>query len=74
MYERKTMQLLVNISDNKADFILELLNSFHYVKTKKISESKYKLLEDISAAVQEVKLSKKSNIKPKLLEDFLNEL
>ena len=74
MFERKIMQLLVNIADNKADFILELLNSFHYVETKAISKSKYKLLEDISTAVQEVELSKKSNKKPKKLEDFLNEL
>jgi hypothetical protein len=34
------MKVLVDVNDNKADFILELLNNFPFAKAKPISQAK----------------------------------
>jgi hypothetical protein len=39
------MKVLVDVNDNKGDFILELLNNFSFAKAKSISPAKAQLLE-----------------------------
>jgi hypothetical protein len=68
------MKLLLDIKDNKADFILELLSSFSYVKTKPLTDSKAQLMSEIREAVDEMKLIKAGKKTARNAEDFLNEL
>jgi hypothetical protein len=68
------MKVLVDIRDNKAAFIMELLNNFSFVKAKPISNEKALLLEDIKEAVENVKLAKQGKLRAKPLDELLNEL
>lgn len=68
------MKVLVDIRDNKAAFIMELLNSFPFVKAKPISNEKALLMEEINEAVDNVKLVKQGKLKAKPLNELLNEL
>lgn len=68
------MQLLLDIKDSKAGFILELLKNFSFVKTEKLVPSKAEFLRDLKGAVEEVTLAKAGKIKLQSARDFLNEL
>lgn len=68
------MKVLIDVSDNKAEFILELLNNFSFVKAKEISPSKAKLLIEIIEAVDTLNLVKKGKLKGKPAKELLNEL
>jgi hypothetical protein len=68
------MKVLVDVKDNKGDFILELLNSFSFAKAKPISAAKALLLEEIKEAVENVQLAKQGKLKAKPLSELLNEL
>lgn len=68
------MTLLVDVKDSKADFFLELLKNFPYVKTKPFNPEKARILNDLKEAVAEVKLHKQGKIKLKSFDEFLNEL
>ncbi len=68
------MRVLLDIKDNKAAFVMELLNSFSFIKTKELSKEKALLLEEINEAVEEMKLIKAGKKKARNAEDFLNEL
>lgn len=68
------MQLLVDIQDHKADFVLELLNNLKFVKTKQISQAKYEFLSDLATAVQEVKEIKSGKLSGKPIQNLLDEL
>ncbi|CAN5873745.1 hypothetical protein BH11BAC7_BH11BAC7_16550 [soil metagenome] len=68
------MKVLLDIKDQKADFILELLKSFSYVKTKKLTESKAQVLEDLKEAVDNMKLVKKGKMKARPVKELLDEL
>jgi len=68
------MDLLLKVKDNKADFLLELLKNFPFVKTKPISPAKMKLMEEISEAVANVNLAKQGKLNAKPINDVLNEL
>ena len=68
------MKVLIDIQDNKAAFIMELLNSFSFVKAKPITKEKALLIEEIKEAVENVKLAKQGKLKAQPLNDLLNEL
>lgn len=68
------MKVLLDIKDNKADFVLELLNSLAFVKTKTISPAKARLIEDIKEAVDNLNLVKKGELKARPAKDLLDEL
>lgn len=68
------MKVLVDIRDNKAAFVMELLNSFSFVKVKPISNDKALLIEEIKEAVENVKLAKQGKLNPKPLNELLDEL
>jgi hypothetical protein len=67
------MKVLVDIRDNKADFVMELLNSLSFVKAHRITDEKAQLLEEIKEAVENVKLVKQGKLKAKTLNELLNE-
>lgn len=68
------MKILLEIKDNKASFIMELLNSFSFVKVKKLTNEKAELISDIREAVEELNLIKEGKKEARNAEDFINEL
>jgi hypothetical protein len=68
------MKVLLDIPDNKADSLLEVLKSISYVKAKPLTDAKAQLMEEISDAVQEMKLIRAGKKKARNADDFLNEL
>ena len=68
------MQLLLDIKDNKANFVIELLKNFSFVKTEKLTPSKAEFLHELKGAVDEVNLARSGKIKLQSARDFLNEL
>jgi len=73
-YQILIMKVLVDVKDNKGDFILELLNNFSFAKAKSISPAKAQLLEEIKEAVENVKLARQGKLKAKPLNELLDEL
>ncbi|MFI5196677.1 MAG: hypothetical protein ACHQD8_06280 [Chitinophagales bacterium] len=68
------MKVLLDIKESKAAFIMELLNSFSYIKAKPLSPYKAEIIEDIREAVECMKLVKEGKLKPTPAKDALNDL
>ncbi len=68
------MKILLDIPDNKATSLLEVLRSISYVKAKTVSDSKAQLIFEIKEAVDEMKLIRTGKKKARNAEEFLNEL
>ena len=68
------MKVLLDIKDSKAAFVMELLKSFSFIKTKELTKEKAQLIEEINEAVEEMKLIRSGKKKARNAEDFLNEL
>jgi hypothetical protein len=68
------MKILLDIKDEKAQFFLELLKNFSFVKAKPITEPKARLMADVKEAVEEIKLIRSGKKKARNAEDFINEL
>lgn len=68
------MKVLLEIKDNKVDFILELLANFSFVKVKHLSKQKIDQIEAITKAVKELKLVKEGKLEGIYARDLLNEI
>lgn len=68
------MRVLLDIPDNKAASIMDVLKSISYIKTKTISDEKATLIEEIKEAVENLALAKKGKLKLKSARDLYNEL
>ena len=68
------MKVLLDIEDDKALHLMEVLKGLSYVKTKTLSDEKAVLMEEIKDAVEEMKLIRSGKKKARNAEDFLNEL
>jgi hypothetical protein len=68
------MKLLLEISDNKAAFFMEMIKNFSFVKTTQLTEAKAGFLKDLKDSVDEVKLAKQGKIKLQSAKELLNEL
>lgn len=68
------MKILLDIKDDKADFIMELLSNFKFVKAKPLTPYKADVLEGIKEAVEEMKLIKEGKLKGIPAKDLLDEL
>lgn len=68
------MKILIDIPDNKASSLLDVLSGISYVKVKPLTDSKALLLEEIREAVEEMKLIRTGKKKARNAEEFLNEL
>ena len=68
------MKVLLDIKDSKADFILELLKNFSFVKTEPLTPKKAEFIYELKKSVEEVTLAKEGKIKLQSAKDFLNEL
>lgn len=68
------MKVLLDIKDNKAAFVLEVLRNFPFVKTNTLTPAKALLMEELKEAVKEVNKIKAGKKQSRNAEDFLNEL
>ena len=68
------MKVLLDVKDEKAAFILELLNNFSFVKTDALTPYKAKVLKDVKEAVEEMKLISTGKLKARKAEDLFDEL
>ncbi|MBT9485709.1 MULTISPECIES: hypothetical protein [unclassified Sediminibacterium] len=68
------MKVLLDIKDNKALHLMEVLKSLPYVKAKTISEEKALLIEEIKEAVEELKLIRQGKLKGIPAKQLLDEL
>jgi hypothetical protein len=68
------MKVLLDIPDNKAIHLLEVLKGLPYVKTKTISEGKALLMGEIKEAVENLALARQGKLKLKSARQLYNEL
>lgn len=68
------MKVLLDIPDNKAGSLMEVLRSISFVKAKQLTDSKAQTLQELREAVEEMKLIRAGKKKARNAEDFLNEL
>lgn len=68
------MKILLDIPDNKADSLMNVLNSISYVKAKPLTDAKALLLSEIREAVEEMKLIRAGEAEARDAEEFLDEL
>lgn len=68
------MKVLLDIKDDKAAFILDLLHKYKFVKAKPLTPYTAEVLEGLKEAVDEVNQVKAGKKKAQPLSEFLNEL
>jgi len=68
------MKLLLDIQDDKAPFVQEVLRNFKFVKTKPLTEANHLFLSELKEAIEDVKLYKAGKINGRPAEELLNEL
>ena len=68
------MKVLLDIKDEKAPYLMEVLKSLSFVKTKQLTPYKAKVLQDIEEAVAEMKLIAEGKLKGRKAEDLFDEL
>jgi len=68
------MKLLLDVKDDKAAFLMELLQNFKFVKTEEVTSHKEEVLDNIREAVEEMKLIKAGKAKGIPAKDLLDEL
>lgn len=67
------MKILLDIKDSKGSFVLELLNSFNFVKVKQLSDEKAEHISDIKESIDELNLIKQGKLKGIPAREILNE-
>jgi hypothetical protein len=69
------MKVLLDISDSKTSFSLEVLQTLSFVKkVHPLSKSTSELFEGLKQAAEEVRLHKQGKIKLKTAQELLDEL
>jgi hypothetical protein len=68
------MKVLLDIKDNKASFVLELLKNLPFVKAKPLTPSKAQVLEELKEAVENMALIKQGKLKARPAKELLDEL
>jgi hypothetical protein len=68
------MKVLLDIKDEKAAFVMELLSNFSFVKAKPLTDDKAQLISEIREAVENLKLVREGKIEAKSAWDLLDEI
>ena len=68
------MKLLLDIKDDKAAFIIELLSNFNFVKSEPFNPTNEEIINGLKEAVKEVNQIKAGKKKGIPLTEFLNDL
>ncbi len=70
----KKMKVILDLPDNRAVSLLEVLKSISFVKIETISAEKATFLNELKSSIDEVVLAKQGKIKLKSADDLLYEL
>jgi hypothetical protein len=73
-HNKNTMKFLLDIKDNKAGFVLELLKNLPFINAKSLTSSKAQPLEELKEAVHNMDLVKQGKLKARPAKELLNEL
>ena len=68
------MKVLLDIQDDKAQPLSEVLSGLSYVKTRPLTEEKAQLMSQIKEAVENLKLVREGKLKAQPAKDLLDEL
>jgi DNA-binding protein len=68
------MKIILDVKDEKASFMMEVLKNFKDVKAKPLTNYKADVLEGIKEAIEEVKLIKQGKLKGISAKELFNEL
>ena len=68
------MKVLLDIQDNKALYLLDVLKGLRFVKTTQLTDGKAEVMSEIREAVEEMKQIRSGKKEARNAEDFLNEL
>ncbi|MBP6721539.1 MAG: hypothetical protein KA239_04410 [Bacteroidia bacterium] len=68
------MKMTIEVRDDKAAFILELLKNFSFVKLDEASKEKARVLEGLEQGLKEAKMAERGEIKLQSAREWLNEL
>ncbi len=68
------MKILLDVKDDKFDFLMALLKNFPFVKTVPLTHPKAMFLKGFKEAVEEVRLAKQGKLKTTSLNEFLDGL
>lgn len=68
------MKILLDVKDDKANFIMELLDNFKFVKAQPLDPQKAEIMENLREAVEEVNQVKAGKQKAQPLSELLDEL
>jgi hypothetical protein len=68
------MKILLDIPDDKATSLIEVLNSIPYIKTQTLTDEKALLIEEIKESITNLNLVRKGKLKAIEAKNLLNEL
>jgi len=68
------MQILVEVKDSKADFLMELLRSLKFVRAKRLTASKAEFLDELGSSVESVKRAKAGKLSLRDAREVADEL
>ena len=68
------MKVLLDIPDNKASSLMDVLKSISKVKVTPLTDAKADLMAEIRQSVEEMKLVRAGKLKARPVEDLLSEL
>lgn len=68
------MKILIEIKEDKANFLMELLHNFSFVKIKPFDAELYEFYSNLKDSIEEVKMAKKGEKELQSAEEFLDEL
>lgn len=68
------MRIILDINEDKIDFVLELLRNLPFVKFKQVSKVKSEQLNIISEGFEDLKKLKSGKIKGTPISELINEL
>ena len=68
------MKVLLDIQNDKAQPLLEVLSGLSYVKAQPLTEEKAQLMSEIREAVENLKLVREGKLKARPAKDLLDEL
>lgn len=68
------MKILLDIKENKTEFVLELLKNLRFVKATPLTDTEAKALSDLREAVEEMKLIKAGKKHGRPARELLEEL
>ncbi len=66
--------MILDVKDEKASFMMEVLKNFKDVKAKPLTKYKADVLEGIKEGIEEVKLIKQGKLKGIPAKELLNDL